>query len=291
VVLVYDDRNQWTGNTSTAWNTAGNWSKSPVPGGIQSVLLPATGVVRELTVASSLAIGAMEIAAGRTVIINTGGSLKVTNKLINNGTIKGTGNLSNTNFINTGIIAPGSKLSIAGNFSNQGTIELSANSQLAVSGAVTIAGKLIITAPNVTAGQKFTVLTGSTVTGQFTAVTWPAGVTGAVTYLKSSVVVTIISASPVLNARVASTAAMLPPQEMTAKADLQLAPVPAGSYINLTLKDTPVAGQRMFIYNVAGKLMANVQLTSTVTRIDLAGWAPGVYFVKTSWGSYSFVKQ
>ncbi|WP_205514571.1 T9SS type A sorting domain-containing protein [Longitalea arenae] len=378
VILEYEGVYTWTGNVSPAWNTAGNWANGTVPGAGKNVLFPATGVVRELTVNNSISTGSIEIATGRTVTIGATGTFSATGTLINNGTIKGAGAIVNANFTNTGILAPGNSLgilSVTGNLINQGVLQAEIGGttagtqydQLAVSGAVTVGGTLTVSTINgftLAAGQTFTFITGATVTGSFASVTWPAGVTGTVTYLSNAVTLNVLSALPLtlleFTGQAAGNKAVLKwktadeentsmfqiersadgvsfikldalaamgsgahPYSFTdenplagnnyyrlkmvdidgqftysktallkfaAKDGLQITPVPANSFVTLTIKDPALIGRQAQVYNTAGMLVDNVVLTNN-TRINIGNWPAGIYNVKTSLGTYRFVKQ
>jgi hypothetical protein len=74
------------------------------------------------------------------------------------------------------------------------------------------------------------------------------------------------------------------------KDGLQLSPVPASSYVTVQLKDQSLLNQRAQVYNSVGYLVTEVMLTNGV-RINMTGWAAGMYTIKTSTASYRFVKQ
>jgi hypothetical protein len=56
------------------------------------------------------------------------------------------------------------------------------------------------------------------------------------------------------------------------------------------LKDQSLLNQRAQVYNSVGYLVTEVMLTNGV-RINMTGWAAGMYTIKTSTASYRFVKQ
>jgi hypothetical protein len=378
VVLEYDNVHYWTGNVSSAWNTTGNWSKGQTPGTGQSVVLPATGPVRELTVTIGATISSIEIAAGRTVTLASTGSITATSAFTNNGIIKGTGRIVFANFTNTGILAPGMSpgtLSITGSFNNQGTIQAEIGGttagteydQLAVSGAVTLGGNLVISTINdfkPVAGQTYTIITGSSVTGSFASVTWPAGISGTVTNTATGVNLSIVSVLPLtlleFTGQAAGDKAILKWKtaeevntshfeiersvngqsyitigkvaaagtggnnysftdvktvsgnnhyrlkmmdidgssryssviivKFTERGEVKLSPVPATSYVILTVKDRSLIGQHAQVFSPGGSLVADIVMAGS-TRIAIAHLPSGIYTIKTSIGSYRFVKQ
>lgn len=202
--------NSWDGSTNSNWSTTTNWKKDLVPGTTESALLPSTGVTNEAALDVNATVVRLEIETGRTLTINASRILTVTDLVFNNGTIKGPGTLVNANFTNVGTIAPGSSpgiLSVTGNFTNQGTLQIELGGttagtgydRLAVSGNVTLGGTLVITklpAFTLSPGQTFTFVTGSAVTGTFSSVTWPSGVTGSITYNATSAVINIATVLP-----------------------------------------------------------------------------------------------
>jgi len=137
------------------------------------------------------------------------GIVSVANNFIQNGLLQGQGTLNVPNGLtNNGAISPGNGpglLSVTGNFTNavSGTIaiELAGNTaagidydQLVVNGAISLNGTLSISTTNgfnPQPGQVFTIITGSAITGTFSAVNWPAGFTGTVIYNPTSVQISI----------------------------------------------------------------------------------------------------
>jgi len=203
--------NSWAGPTNTNWNNAANWKKGLVPGTTESALLPATGVTNEATLNVNATVVRLEVEAGRVLTLGAGNTLNVTDLVFHEGTLKGTGTLANADFINNGIVAPGNSpgiLNITGNYTNNGTLQIELGGttvgtqydRLAVTGTATLGGTLAISIYNgvqLSSGQTYTILTsGGARTGTFATVTWPAGVTGTVTYNANSVVLTITSALP-----------------------------------------------------------------------------------------------
>lgn len=236
-----------------------------------------------------------------------------------------------------------------------------------VDGTATMGGSLVITTPGFTMspGQSIVILQATTaVTGAFASVTWPAGVTGTVTYGATEVTLNVLSVLPLTllefsgnatgnktslqwktadevntsvfeversangssyttigtvkavghNANSYSaidekpvagnnyyrlkmkdldgkfTLSQVVTVKHTVKDGLQLAPVPARSYVTVQLKDQLLLNQRAQVYNSIGYLVTEVVLTNGA-RIDLSGWPVGMYTIKTSSASYQFMKQ
>lgn len=377
VVLEYDDRCYWTGAVSTAWNTSGNWTPK-VAGASNSVVLASSGVTRELSVNIGATVSAVQVEAGRTLSITAAGTLTVSNTLTNNGTINGAGRIVNANFTNAGTIAPGTSpgtLSITGNFSNQGTIQAelggtTAGTQydrLAVTGAVTLGGNLVISTINgfkPVVGQTYTIITGSSVTGSFASVTWPSGITGTVTNTATGVNLNIVSVLPLtlleFTGQAVGAKALLKwktAEEVNTshfsierstdgqpyvaignvaaagsgassytftdantvngnnyyrlkmididgsfkyspvvivkfanRGEVKISPVPATSHVIFTISDRSLIGERAQVFSPAGNLVASLVLTLS-NRIEIAHLPSGIYTVKTSSGTYRFMKQ
>lgn len=143
------------------------------------------------------------------------GTVTVSGSFLQNGILKGNGivNAANT-VVNNGVIAPGlstGSLTFNSSFTNaaNGIIEVELNGdsiagvsydQLVISGKTVLNGTLTIKliedyTPAV--GKSFTVISsGDTISGSFTNVIWPAGITGTVTYNLKEVVITISSVLP-----------------------------------------------------------------------------------------------
>lgn len=370
--------NAWNGANTSTWSTAGNWKKNLVPGAGGSALLPATGVTNEAALDINTSIVRLEVESGRTLTINATRTLTVTDLIFNHGIIKGSGTLANPNFTNTGTIAPGNSpgiLSFTGNFSNQGTVQIELGGttvgtgydRLAVSGNVTLGGTLEIvklSGFSLSSGQTFTIVTGAALTGSFSTVTWPAGVSGTLSYTATSAIITITTALPLdltaFNGRAAGSTVVLDWQtanekntrsfEIERSADgrsftylsavtaygsgdhayactdeqplggnnyyrlksidvdgtatysktvlvnfdkqnaVWITPVPATSYITLSLQNASLAGQQAGIFNAAGMRIATLTLQAT-QRLDISKWAAGVYTIKTREATYRFIKQ
>lgn len=202
--------NFWKGTNNSNWSTAANWKKNLVPGTTESALLPATGVTNEAALDVNATVVRLEVESGRTLTLNASRTLTVSDSVFHYGTLKGSGTLANANFVNNGTVAPGNSpgiLSVTGNFKNQGTLEAELGGttpgtgydRLAVSGNVTLGGTLAISLVSgftPSSGQTYTIVTGSSVTGSFSTVTWPQGVTGTITYTATTAVINIATVLP-----------------------------------------------------------------------------------------------
>ncbi|HWB26289.1 MAG TPA: choice-of-anchor Q domain-containing protein, partial [Chitinophagaceae bacterium] len=76
---------QWTGTTSTAWNTAANWSNGTVPVITDSVVIPSAGVTNEPAISSNVSVGGITVQAGRTLTVTGTGTLNIAGDLTNSG--------------------------------------------------------------------------------------------------------------------------------------------------------------------------------------------------------------
>lgn len=86
----------WTGNTSSNWAVASNWSNNAVPDAITEVQIP-SGTPNNLVITggqTTFSAKSLSVDAGATVTIN--GNLNITGNVIANGTLTGTGTLSLT---------------------------------------------------------------------------------------------------------------------------------------------------------------------------------------------------
>jgi hypothetical protein len=85
----------WTGNTSSDWHTATNWTPIAVPTSFHDVLVPSAGVVNEPVVSSSSSvIHAMTVQAGRILTINSSRQLITQGDIASSGQITGAGLLA-----------------------------------------------------------------------------------------------------------------------------------------------------------------------------------------------------
>jgi len=97
--------NAWTGATSTDWNTAANWSVNIVPAATDNVDIPSTGVTNEPLVSAAAATRALTIGTGRTLTINSTGTLRVAGDVSNSGVFDASAGTIIYNGANTQTIA------------------------------------------------------------------------------------------------------------------------------------------------------------------------------------------
>jgi len=159
----------WRGTTSTAWNTATNWTAG-VPTATSTVTMGDAAATRQPTISSAVTVAAINFnsTAAITLTMGAGGSLNVT------GNVTGTWTANRTHTLAIGA----QSVSIGGNF----TAASAANRRINVTistGSLTIAGNYIGSTNNtcVFSGAGFLTIGGNfTGTGTFT----PS--TGTVTY-------------------------------------------------------------------------------------------------------------
>jgi hypothetical protein len=82
----------WTGNVSTVYTTAGNWSNNVVPTAADNVTIPAAAA-RMPVLSSSASANALTVASGASLTVASGGALTLSGNLTNNGTLSGAGSL------------------------------------------------------------------------------------------------------------------------------------------------------------------------------------------------------
>jgi len=84
----------WNGAVSGDWHNAGNWTPNAVPGPLNDVLIPSTGVINQPSISSSSSsINALTIQTGRVLTINSGLLLSTSSDLSTSGQITGPGSL------------------------------------------------------------------------------------------------------------------------------------------------------------------------------------------------------
>ncbi|MEI6754167.1 MAG: hypothetical protein WCK78_13495, partial [Paludibacter sp.] len=99
---VLSTANNWTGATSTDWNTATNWSKGTVPTASDAAFVP--NVTNKPIINSSAVCSSLTVFTGSGVTINGSNTLTVSGNIVNAGTVtsnSGTISLTGT-FTNTG---------------------------------------------------------------------------------------------------------------------------------------------------------------------------------------------
>ena len=74
------------------------------------------------------------------------------------------------------------------------------------------------------------------------------------------------------------------------KGEVTISPVPATSHVIFAISDRSLVGQRAQVFSPAGNLVASLVLTIS-NRIEIAHLPSGIYTIKTSSGSYRFIKQ
>jgi hypothetical protein len=122
--------NLWTGTSSTAFATAGNWDDNAVPSSGANITIP-TGVTNKPVLASDKTIGTLALGSGTTLSIGS-------NTLTINGAVSGTGTLTGSSTSNLTIAGAATTL----NFTS-GSRSLN-NLSLGASGAATLGTALDI---------------------------------------------------------------------------------------------------------------------------------------------------
>ena len=85
VLVTITSTNTWTGATSTAWNTASNWSCGVVPDVSSDVIIAAATFAP--IISSSEAINTLTLNSSTSLTVTTGYNLTVTNYIHNSGTL------------------------------------------------------------------------------------------------------------------------------------------------------------------------------------------------------------
>lgn len=85
VLTVVASVNNWTGTTSTDWNTTTNWSSGTVPGSTDNVTIP--NVTNDPVISGAFTINNVDLASGATLTVANGGSLTLNGALTNAGAI------------------------------------------------------------------------------------------------------------------------------------------------------------------------------------------------------------
>ncbi|MGN6418331.1 MAG: T9SS type A sorting domain-containing protein [Pseudobacter sp.] len=70
------------------------------------------------------------------------------------------------------------------------------------------------------------------------------------------------------------------------KNEVKISPVPANSYVMFTISDRSLVGQSAQVFSPAGNLVLALS-----NRIEIAHLPSGIYTIKTSSGTYRFIKQ
>ncbi|MDO7873315.1 family 43 glycosylhydrolase [Hymenobacter sp. ASUV-10] len=144
--------NTWTGASSTAWATAGNWSQGIVPAANESVIIPAGRTRYPAIGTGTTTVADLTIETGGRLSI-AGGQLSVTGTFTNNGTLTSTG----------GTVAfTGSELQSLGGSQTSTFMDLSVGSNgLSLGGPAAVAGALSLTGSLRTNGQDLTLLSNA----------------------------------------------------------------------------------------------------------------------------------
>jgi len=82
VIVKYDTRNTWTGNISTAWSNAGNWTLG-VPTASSEVTIP--NVTNDPIISTAITVKSVHIQAGTTLTVQAAGSLTTNGTSLYNG--------------------------------------------------------------------------------------------------------------------------------------------------------------------------------------------------------------
>lgn len=83
--MYFYKQDTWSGGTSTAWTTTGNWASGAVPTATSDVVI-ATGTYQPI-ITSDVSISSLTINSGKTLTVNAGFDLTVANAVANSGTM------------------------------------------------------------------------------------------------------------------------------------------------------------------------------------------------------------
>ncbi|MBJ6145185.1 DUF4394 domain-containing protein [Hymenobacter sp. BT559] len=162
----------WTGNVSTDWGTAGNWSPARVPAATDNVFIP-SGRPNQPTVSNAQQANNLSLSIGTTLTTATGGVLSLSGNFANNsGSVAGAGS-GEVRFVGS------AAQSIAGTVSRFQNLTVANAAGVTAGGPVQVAQVLRTTSGNLAAGGNVTLLsnaagtaliaeTGGQVTGNIT---------------------------------------------------------------------------------------------------------------------------
>lgn len=71
---------------------------------------------------------------------------------------------------------------------------------------------------------------------------------------------------------------------------LDIFPNPASNNLYYTISDNEI-GSSIHVYDLAGRLLKQEQMTSTTGHIDIQDLPSGIYIVRTGYNSRKFVKE
>jgi len=147
VVIAYG-ANYWNGNTSTNWNTAGNWSLGTVPGINDNVIIPNTTNDPVINIAGAVAKSVWVQSGGLLTVANTG-TLTIngssTQGIRNEGTVQNNGTINIGNTSTTGTFGIVNESDFHNNASGQINIDRCAIAGIfANSGSFNNAGTILV---------------------------------------------------------------------------------------------------------------------------------------------------
>ena len=126
--------NLWTGTSSTAFATTGNWDDNAVPSSGANITIP-TGVTNKPVLASDITIGTLALGSGTTLTIGS-------NTLTINGAVSGTGTLTGSSTSNLTIAGAATTLNFTSGSRSLNNLSLGANGAATLGTALDIYGTI-----------------------------------------------------------------------------------------------------------------------------------------------------
>ncbi|MEO6719375.1 MAG: DUF2341 domain-containing protein, partial [Ferruginibacter sp.] len=172
--------NQWTGNTSTAWATAGNWCNGVVPASSANISIP-VGLSVYPVISGTVAVNNITIPSGATLTV-TGGTLQIAGTISAAGTFNATAGTIEMNGASPQTIP-------ANAFTNNSILNLVINNNVTLGGAATVTGALTFGSSNqtFTTGDMLTLSSSASGTARIAPI--PVDVAGVATSFISGKVI------------------------------------------------------------------------------------------------------
>ena len=293
-----DSAMTWTGNTSTDWNTASNWSNNRTPLITDVVTIPGSVSRMPIINNGTKKVKRFTLKTGSSITLqNSTDTLAVTGDIQSVGTFSGNGVLESLSTTTTPLSAgqnwgvtvyygASGQTVVSGNYAK---LDLSGgNSTLSSTGTIAVSGDMVLGSTTVNAGTSTVQFNGSgtqTISGAVGFYNLQLNKSGVVNPLILGGAVTVSNNLTLTSGRIVSTATNS--LTISNAATSAVTTVGAAAYVDGPLNWNVAAGSNSYVFPVGDYNASSQYLPDTITTVANAGVVTVTSFKGNSGGTYN----